>query len=478
MLCLRFLWKHRRSFAASAATAWLMATPGSGAQTATQTAPQTVRAADDFVDSIGMNGLGGPYVYHYGGERQKLYNTTPVAPQYLLGVRHTRYEFRPDSDLFPLIRLAQEQGIRINALVSWLWTDTPANKNARITDALPWLHRMPAGSIDAIEGNNEADMPFESGDYTRYASSMQAAQENQRELYRAVKADPQFKNIPIIAWTLGKNWPWGGNIGYGAFTSTDYDYESMHSYPAGDTISDSLLTPGHNQWLKVAHSIASPGAAAKPIIATETGFTRRMVGPNKKEYNSELAQAKTIPILLAENFRRGVKRTFIYAVGGEPAWSMDAHDDGTPLPAGRAVSFFTAMLGEARWKPAAQTWSVPKFKLDALMFSLSAAPASVHSLTLEKSDHTFYLLLWNDVIVWDGKNFKDIQNPPVPVTAEFKTPLAGATIFTMNADGSYISRAAALSGTAGHQTLKVEAPDSLLLIRLTAAPKFKIENPK
>ncbi len=431
-------------------------------------------AADDFVDSIGMNGLGGPYVFHYGGDRQKLYNTSPAAPHYLLGVRHARYEIRPDSDLAPLIRLAKEQGVRVNALVSWLWTDTPANKNARITDVLPALRRFPAGSIATIEGNNESDMDFESGDFPRYASSTKEAQANQRELYRAIKSDPQFKNTPVIAWTLGKNWPWGGNIGYGAFTSTDYDYESMHSYPAGDTISDSLLTPGHNQWLKVAHSIAPPGAAAKPIIATETGFQRRMTGPDKKEVNSELAQAKTIPMLLAENFRRGIKRTFIYAVGGEPAWTVDTRDDGTPLPAGRAVAFLTATLGEARWEAAAQKWNAPKFRPDALDYSLSAAPASVHSLLLEKSDHTFYLLLWNDVIVWDGKKFRNILNPPVPVTATFGTPLASAAILTMNADGSYSERKAAFAGAAGSQTLRLEAQDSVTLVRLNRVPKSKI----
>lgn len=382
----RFASRIKRSLCLCFCAAALLFVAPIGAQA--QSVP--AYAADDFVDSIGVNGLGGPYVFHYGGVRQKLYSTSPVAPQYLLGVRHARYEIRPDSDLAPLIRLAKERGVRINALVSWLWTDTPANKKARITDVLPALRRFPAGSVVTIEGNNESDMPFESGDYPRYASSTQEAQTNQRELYRALKSDPQFKNTPVIAWTLGKNWPWGGNIGYGAFTSTDY--ESMHSYPAGDTISDSLLTPGHNQWLKVAHSIAPSGAAAKPIIATETGFQRVMTGPDKKEVNSELAQAKTIPMLLAENFRRGIKRTFLYAVGGEPAWTLDTRDDGTPLPAGRAVAFLTATLGEARWDATAQQWNTPKFKPDALMYSLSAAPASVHSLLLEKSDHTFYLL--------------------------------------------------------------------------------------
>ena len=115
-------------------------------------------------------------------------------------------------------------------------------------------------------------MPFESGDYPRYASSTPAAQSNQKALYAAVKADPRFKSTPVIAWTLGKNWPWGGNIGCGPSVSTDFDFESMHSYPARDTITGSLFAPGHNQWFKVANSIVPPGGKTRLVFVTETGF--------------------------------------------------------------------------------------------------------------------------------------------------------------------------------------------------------------
>lgn len=79
------------------------------------------------------------------------------------------------------------------------------------------------------------------------------------------------------------------------------------------------------------------------------------------------------------------------------------------------------------------------------------------------------------MIVWDGKNLKDISNPPVPVTATFRTPLASASLFTMNADGSYTRRQAAFAGAAGSQTLKLEAPDSVMLVRLTPLPKSKMD---
>ena len=78
------------------------------------------------------------------------------------------------------------------------------------------------------------------------------------------------------------------------------------------------------------------------------------------------------------------------------------------------------------------------------------------------------------MVVWDGKNFKDIYNPPVRVTATFQTPLVSAAILTMNADGSYSERKALVEGAAGHQTLNLEAPDSVMLIRINRPPKSKI----
>ncbi|MDQ2799840.1 MAG: hypothetical protein M3Y13_09375, partial [Armatimonadota bacterium] len=90
----------------------------------------------------------------------------------------------------------------------------------------------------------------------------------------------------------------------------------------------------------------------------------------------------------------------------------------------------------------------------------------VHSLLLQKSDGAFYLLLWNDVLVWDGKAFADINNPPVPVTVSFADAVAHADIAAMNADGTYTTLPGALSGSRGHQTLTLAVPDSLMLVKI------------
>ena len=434
-------------------------------------APVRARTADSFVDSIGLNGVGGPYLFHYGDSRRSLYGTAPVDSRYVMGVRYARWEIRPDTNPQPMINLCRDQGIRVDALVSWLWTDPYVNKAARISDVLPVQNRFPPGAIATIEGNNESDMPFESGDFPRYASSTQAAQANQAALYRAVKADPVFKNTPVIAWTLGKNWPWGGDTGYGKFTSTAFDYESMHSYPSGDTIDGSLHAPGHCQWLKVADSIVPPGGRAKPIVVTETGFQHAMTDARKVEHKSELAQAKQEMMLLAQDYSIGIVRTFLYSVGGEKPWAMDTRADGTPLPAGRALSFLTSTLGEARWKKSAKRWVGPHFRPGTLRFALSKAPDSVHDTLLERSDGSFYLLLWNDVLVWDGKAMTDINNPPVNLTLTCDTPLLRAEISTMNPDGSYTTRSAALKGKPGDQTLQLAVPDSVMIVRLDPAKR-------
>jgi hypothetical protein len=429
------------------------------------------RPADAFVDSIGLNGLGGPYIVPYGDARKSLYNTSPASPEYIMGVRYARYEIRPGTDMGPLIQIAK-QGIRIDALVSWLWTDPAINPDHQIADVLPLLHQLPDKSIATIEGNNESDMPEISGDFPRYKASTEEAHTNQTALYQAVKADPKLKDVPVIAWTLGKNWPWGGNIGYGKFTSTDFDYQSLHCYPGNDTIAGSMFAPGHNQYMKLTNSILPPGEKSKPVVVTETGSTYSVTGPDKVEHNSELAQAKKTTIILAESFRMGFIRTYLYSVGGQKPFSLDTRDDGTPRPAGTALSFLTSTLGEAKWNPDTFDWEAPKFDPGSLSFSLSGGPDSVHSILLEKSDHSFYLLIWNDLKVWNEKENKDLENPSanVVMNIESTVPMASAETLTLQADGTYSSQPARLEGSGTQQSLNLAVPDSLMLVHLV--PSF------
>jgi hypothetical protein len=392
------------------------------------------RSADSFVDSIGLNGLGGPYIFPYEDSRKSLYKKSPIAPVYRMGVRHARYEIRPLMDIGPMIEAASE-GVRIDALVSWLWTDPAVHPNAKISDVLDMLRKFPAGSIDCIEGNNESDMPITSGDFPRYPASTAAAQANQAALYRAVKADADFGSTPVIAWTLGKNWVWGGSIGYGKFVSADFDYQSIHSYPGNDSITGSMFVPGHTEFIRLSNSIIPPGGKAKPIVVTETGATSTMTGPDKAKHDSAWAQAKKVTMILAEDFRLGIVRTFLYGVGGEAPFSLDTRADGTPLPAGRALSFLTGALGEAEWNRDTGKWKAPLFDPGSLAFSLSPVPSSVHDLLLQKSDRSFYLLIWNDVPLWDDINGKDLHNPPVEAAISFGTPFERAETVTMDEDG-------------------------------------------
>jgi hypothetical protein len=173
-------------------------------------------------------------------------------------------------------------------------------------------------------------------------------------------------------------------------------------------------------------------------------------------------------MILAEDFRLGIVRTYLYGVGGEAPFSLDTRADGTPLPAGRALSFLTGALGEAKWNTDTGKWATPSFDPGSLAFSISPVPSSVHYLLLQKGDRSFYLLIWNDVQLWDDTNGKDLQNPPIKAVVSFSpaVALARAEIMTMGVDGNYATQAASLENSGTQQMLTLEVPDSVMLVHL------------
>lgn len=75
-------------------------------------------------------------------------------------------------------------------------------------------------------------------------------------------------------------------------------------------------------------------------------------------------------------------------------------------------------------------WVKPEVRLKSLDYEIKA-PETVHRTLLQKSDGTFYLLLWNEVSSFDTRTRQGINNPPVEVTLTFKTSIAGAALWTL-----------------------------------------------
>ena len=62
----------------------------------------------------------------------------------------------------------------------------------------------------------------------------------------------------------------------------------------------------------------------------------------------------------------------------------------------------------------------------------------MHTLTLQKKNGEYLLLVWNEVKNFNQDTHQDIVNAPVPVTLRLQTPVGiTATVLTQNAAGGY-----------------------------------------
>ena len=130
---------------------------------------------------------------------------------------------------------------------------------------------------------------------------------------------------------------------------------------------------------------------------------------------SETAVAKYIPRLFLENFSQGIRRTYLYEFLDEAPdpgltnfqmhWGL-LRSDGTEKPAFTAVKNLISELSDSA-EPA---------HLAQMTYSLGTPNMQIHHLLLEKSDGRLFLILWQEVSSYDGKEQQDIAVLPQPVT--------------------------------------------------------------
>ena len=87
-----------------------------------------------------------------------------------------------------------------------------------------------------------------------------------------------------------------------------------------------------------------------------------------------------------------------------------------------------SLLGEATWNKSTQSWKYPAFETSSLKYTLKGDNTDIKHLLLQKSDGTFYLLIWQEVYVYDNRTGKDLVN--ADRTIDFQ--LDGATIAKAN----------------------------------------------
>lgn len=413
-------------------------------------APEPARAADDFVDRIGV-------ATHWG------YSDTPYGYAYdqiktLLGesgIRHVRDGFHPH-----LQDLYKTYGIK--ATVLYGPGTAPAEAVSQLKDNL--------SLVDMVEGPNEVDIFASSASY-KGSGFPEGPRAYQNALYAAIKADPVTRVLGVIAPSTARS---DSNVKLAPLLSEDYLV--MHSY-AGGGPPETSLTGGLVSNPQRAARLLGPNQTLKPIVVTESGYHTALNGgggviAGVQPGVSEAAEAKYLPRHFASYFNAGIVRTFTYEfadeftgedTNAEAAFGIVRHDL-TPKPAFYALKTLIGLLGEARWDAGAGKWVSKPFAPRALDFTLTAdartQPGLRHTL-LQKSSGDFYLLVWQEVPSFDREKRQDIDVSPAQVTLTLQTPIGSAATFLPGQSG------AVQKTWSRPKTLTLSVPDEILVVRLS-----------
>ncbi len=427
-------------------------------------AQEQAKSADSFVDSIGID------------QFQPDYDASFFDTANAYGFRHVRaaiLSFQAVNHAAIASQAYSKYGIKLDAVV---------NQASSVSDNLSWLKNVNLSAVEAIEGPNEVDGGYGIGNT--------AAPIYQSNLYNAVKGDSSLTAIFRLVSHRYSTTQWLSLTDCVAYSSgnrcnsisvlnftviNDYqtasdanDYANVHLYGFEDS-NNPFLPPaqspyGTNAYGSIGFDISKAesgiaNGAQKPVVFTEAGY---FTSAGHSNQISRLDQAKYEPMLLATNFNRGVKRTYIY--------SLFDSSEGTDInnqPAGTAIKNLIATLSDSSWNPNTQTRNISNFTPGQLDYIIQTSSGNIQHTLLQKQNGDFYLLLWNEVPVYDVRNGTgDINNTPVSVTLNFSTPLTNtATVYTQNSDGTYSSSNADLSSG----SLNVNVPDSVMLVRLSPA---------
>ncbi len=317
------------------------------------------------------------------------------------GIRNTRDGGNP-GDAGPLVTLHRNTGVLVDvcgAAISSVIGDAQTLANA--------------GALLSIEGPNEPNnFPIFYGGQTYPPGSWTYVAYYQRDLYAQVKANPALKNYPVFNTTEGGAETQNVGLQFltipaGAGTTmpagTQYaDYANLHNYVEGvwgvfqdnqawnaadptlRSMWDGLAVEYGVTWANNYPGYTNAQLPSVPRVTTETGWGT--VGPKSL---TELQQGKLLLNVYLAQFKRGWSYTFIYQMrdteGGDTSGLGIFHSDSTPKPAATYIHNLTAILADTNtMAPGSLNYSIPN------------ETVTVHDLLLQRSDGTFYLVVWDE----------------------------------------------------------------------------------
>lgn len=338
------------------------------------------KRAFDFLDSVGVN--------THLNYTDKVYGKWLMVKEKILelGAKHVRdvaYTHGVHLSFYRRLSELVQTGIKLNLLTSCKNAYGPESDLTKLYD----LYLFTQGGVESFEGPNEPDI-------SGVVDWIGTTKDFQRRLYEAVRDDSRLSGVKV----LGPSPVWGqkalGDI------SAHLDYGNAHPYPGGICPTCKSV---YGTSLDGQMSRFKLPSDDKPIAMTETGYHTAVNAPASEGHKpvSETAQGKYIPRLLLEYFNRGFLRTYLYELFDlNPDVTLSrkesnfglVRNDGTPKPAFTALKNLLALLADTS----------TLFEPSTLDLHITGALNNVHSCLLQKSNGTFYLVLWLEKSSYDN----------------------------------------------------------------------------
>lgn len=347
-------------------------------------APQPVRAvpmvlqahsADDFVNSIGLNVHLSYFRTTYGTGWADI--TRPKLEA--LGVRHLRDAGVVVANdgwmrtVYGRMNELARSGIRFT-----LYARLPAGEELGTVNGFSRLLQFGLPAIEGFEGLNEHDLTKRPG----WIGEVESAQQ---ELYRAVRDNPQTRDLPVYGPSFGR----AGNARGVVDLSSWMDFGNIHPYPGG-------LMPLSN--IQDHETKVRSLMGSHPLVVTETGYHTAMKWRGEHPGVSEAAMARYVPRLFLDYYAAGIDRTYLYEFLDEGTDQGQREQnfgllraDGSEKPAYNSLKNLIAVLKDPG----------PAFTPGSLDYRVVGDTSGVNVMLFQKRDRRFYLAVWQEVPSYD-----------------------------------------------------------------------------
>ena len=112
-----------------------------------------------------------------------------------------------------------------------------------------------------------------------------------------------------------------------------------------------------------------------------------------------------------------------------------------------------------------KSWQYPDFEPSSLKYTLEGDNTDIKHLLLQKSDGTFYLLIWQEVYVYDDRQDRDIVNPDRPIELKLEGEvIEKANKYLLYNETNPSAELAPLETWTDVTSLSLSVPDHILVL--------------